>query len=256
MQTRRFIELALFKVRADLKAESAKTYIGMLWWILDPLMWMAAFYLVFAVLLERRTEQFTDFLLCGLVFWRWFAGTISNSSMSIKAGKGLMQQIYIPKEFFVVVNILKDLFKFALIFVLLLVYLLFRGYSFDETLAALPLLMAIQLLLVVGTTFFVASVIPLLPDLKFVLDNVLLIGMFLSGIFYDGRDLPAAKQELFYLNPIAKLIESYRVVLLEDSWPDFGALLLPLGVSAGLLITGITIIRTLDRDYPRIVQNR
>lgn len=248
--------MTLFKVRADLKAESAKTYIGMLWWILDPLMWMAAFYLVFAVLLERRTEQFTDFLLCGLIFWRWFAGTVSNSSMSIKTGKNLMQQIYIPKEFFVIVNIIKDLFKFFLIFALLIAYLLFRGYSFDETIGALPLLMGIQLLLIIGTTFFVASIIPLLPDLKFVLDNGLLIGMFLSGIFYDGRELPLDKQELFYLNPMAKLIESYRVVLLEDTWPDFGALVLPLAVSLGLLVAGITIIRILDRDYPRIVQNR
>lgn len=256
MKPRRFVELCLFKAGADLKAEAAKTYIGMLWWVLDPLMWMAAFYVVFAILLERRSSDFVDFLLVGLVFWRWFQGTVANGSLSIKNGRALMQQIYVPKEFFVIVNILQDLFKFSLIFVLLIVYLQIRDYTANETILALPLVMAIQFALILGTTFLVSAVIPLLPDLRFLVDNLLLIGLFLSGIFYDGRTLAPDKQEWFYLNPMAKLLESYRAILLENSWPDFDGLLRPTLVALALLLTGLLLIRRLDRDYPRIVQTR
>lgn len=257
MTVGRFINLCLFKVRADLTSESKRTYMGFLWWIVDPVIWMFVFYLVFVVLLERRSEDFTDFLLCGLVFWRWFAQSVANAQLSIKAGNALMQQIYIPKEFFVVVSVTTSLVKTMIMATILLAYLwVFAGYEIGDAVVALPLLILLEFTLILGASFITAAVLPLLPDLRFVVDNLLLAGMFLSGIFYDGRELSPEKQELFYLNPMAKLIESIRIVLLENRWPDFGDLIYPALWALGALIIGIAIIRALDRSYPRIVRVR
>lgn len=112
-----------------------------------------------------------------------------------------MSQVYVPKEVFVIDNILQDL-------------------------------------------------------LKFPVENLLLIGMFRSGIFYHGRTLSPDKQDWFYLNPMATILESYRAVLLENTWPDFQALLWPSATAAGLMLLGLLVIRKLDRDYPRIVRTR
>lgn len=256
MSVLKFFQLCFFKVRVDLTAESKRTYIGMLWWILDPLIWMLVFYVVFALLLERRTEDFTDFLLCGLVFWRWFAQSVANGQMAIVQGRGLMQQIYIPKEFFVLVNVLSDLFKLLVVVLTFLAYLYFRGYSLSGNLVYLPALIAIELLFVIGASFILAAIIPMIPDVKYLVDNFMIVGMFLSGIFYDGRELPPEKQELFYLNPMAKLVESYRIVLLEDGAPELSGLAYPVLIAFLVLLTGILIIRVLDRHYPKIVKQR
>ena len=123
MLNARYRDLILYKTLADLRAEAARTYIGFLWWVLDPLIFMAIFYVVFGLLLRRSTPDFVPFLLIGLVSWRWFQNTITHSATSILGGRSLMQQVYVPKIIFPLVIILTDLVKFGLVLMLLLIYL-------------------------------------------------------------------------------------------------------------------------------------
>ena len=252
----RYWRLILHKTYADLRAQTAKTYLGIAWWIIDPLLYMAVFYIVFAVLLRNRTGDFVSFLLVGLVFWRWFHASISNGAQSIILGRGLMQQIYLPKFVFVAVNLLSDLIKFGFVLALLLVFLWFRGYEVTTAYFALPVVMLLQFLLVVGATLLVAAIIPLLPDLKYLVDNGLVAMMFLSGIFFDGKTLDVEQQSLLYLNPLARLIDAYRDVLMYQRWPDL-TWLWPCAVwGIGMLLISTWLLTVLDKKYPKIVKAR
>lgn len=120
---------------------------GILWWILDPIIFMFIFYLVFDVLMLRGEPGFLAFLLTGLVTYQWFQNTVGAGTNSIQSGQGLMQQVYLPKVIFPLVYILTDLFKFSLIFILLLIFLWFSGRPPGITYLALPLLLLIELAL-------------------------------------------------------------------------------------------------------------
>jgi hypothetical protein len=78
-------------------AEVARTYAGFLWWVLDPILFMVIFYLVFCVLLERGGEHFVQFLLIGLVAWCWFHSTLTHGCNALPAGSGLIRRVYLPK---------------------------------------------------------------------------------------------------------------------------------------------------------------
>ena len=84
----------------DLRAEAAQNLMGMLWWVLEPLLYLLAFYLIFEVFLERGGPGFVGFLLCGLVFWRWFDASLNRSSAALLANGRLINQIYLPKWVF------------------------------------------------------------------------------------------------------------------------------------------------------------
>lgn len=99
-----------------------------LWWVIDPILSMAVFYLVFSVMLQSGTEGFVAFLLSGLVIWNWYRQSISNAGGAILTGQGLMGQVHVPKLVFPATTLLTDLTKFALVFVLLLVFLWLSGY--------------------------------------------------------------------------------------------------------------------------------
>ena len=124
----RFWQLVIIKVRFNLRSEATQSYLSYAWWILEPLLQMGVYYIVFDILLRRGGEDFVPFLLCGIVPWLWFSRSVNNSSRSIVQGKGLISQTYLPKPFFPLVIIGQDLVKQQFVFLLLFGFLLYFGY--------------------------------------------------------------------------------------------------------------------------------
>lgn len=252
MAAARYTELVFYKAYADLRAEASRTYISFLWWALEPILYMAGFYFVFAVLLERRTPNFVAFLLVGLVVWKWFSSTILHSSGSILNNPALMRQVYLPKVIFPFVTILMDTIKFLVVFSILLVFLLWNGGTLSLAWLTLPVLLLVELVFLAGLACLAAAVVPVIPDLRILLENLLLVMMFVSGIFFDPATIPEPYQTYFYLNPMATLIESFRAVLMRGEWPSMSALALIAGAGIGLFVIAFIILHRLDRAYPRL----
>lgn len=251
MLAKHHLQLVTYKAYADLRSEAAKTFLGFLWWALDPLLFMVIFYVVFGLLMNRGTENFISFLLIGLVAWRWFQNTISHGANSILGGRGLMHQVYVPKVVFPLVIILTDLVKFGFVFSILLLYLWLAGFGIGPAYLALPLVLIVQLALNVGLTLLVAALVPFLPDLKFLADHVLHMLFFMSGIFFAGSSIAERYQPYFYLNPMATLIESYRDILMHDAWPNWSALAVIAGLGVVLTLFGERLIGRNDHLYPK-----
>lgn len=252
MLNRKYLELIRFKVFADLKAETKRTYMGILWWIFDPILFMATFYLVFGLLLRRGTENFVAFLLVGLVFWRWFQATVNGGSNSIVQGRALMRQVHLPKLLFPLVSVFSDLVKFALVLSLLLIFLWVSGFWPGIAYLSLPVVMLVQFGLIVAVTALVAALIPLVPDVKHLVTHSLQLLMFLSGIFYSVELIPPAYVDLFYLNPIAVLLTAYRDILMDNLWPPWSALGWIALLDLFILGAALLILRRLEYEYPKI----
>ena len=125
----RYFDLVLYKTYADLRAESARTYVGFLWWIVEPALNMCVLYLVFGVIMKRGTEDFVPFLFAGVVPWRWFATAVNHGASSIVLAKSLMLQVDLPKLVFPIVSVLTDSVKFLVVFVVLLMFLWLYGFG-------------------------------------------------------------------------------------------------------------------------------
>lgn len=250
----RVIDLILYKTYADLRAEAAKTYINYLWWVIDPLLSMLVFYVVFGLIFQRGGEGFVPFLLIGLVAWNWYKQGVSHAGNSILTGKGLMNQVHVPKLVFPTVTLLTDLTKFGFVFALLLIFLWLSGNGISRAYLALPLVLAVQLIFTAALAFLLAALVPYLPDLKFLVDNLLQLQFFASGIFFAGNEIPERYQFWFYLNPMASLIHDYRAILLDHEWPSWSRLSLIALASLALLALAVTLIQRHDREYPRVVR--
>jgi lipopolysaccharide transport system permease protein len=250
--TPHYLQLILYKTRADLKVEAARGYMGMLWWVLEPVLYMGAFYIIFAVALKRGGENFVPWLLTGLVVWKWFDTTVRMSLNSITAGKGLMSQVYLPKVFFPAVVVLKNSVKFLVTLSLLLIFLLIYGLPLSGYWLLIPLLLGLQLLLVCGITFSISALTPLFPDLKLLMNNVLMLMFFLSGIFFDTSRLEGSLGILLDLNPMVHIIHAWRDVLLYGQWPNMWVLGLVLLFSLLMCGLGFYLLRRYDRLYPRL----
>lgn len=248
-----FIELVIQKAMAGLRAEASRGYLGVLWWVIEPLMYMCIFYFVFAHLFRRGDENFILFLLTGLISWKWFHATVATGASSLMANFGLMNQVYLPKIIFPLTNVAINTFKFLIILTILIILLQFTSAKVTWAWIFLPVLVLTQLFLITGVTSLLAAIMPFFPDLRVILDNVLMMFLFLSGIFFDITRMPESVQQYLWLNPMATLIVMYRRLLLEGLAPDWLHVFGVFVFSALLLSLSIWLFRRFDRVYPKII---
>jgi lipopolysaccharide transport system permease protein len=247
-----YINLIIYKTYADLRAETERTYLGFLWWIFEPIMYMSVFYVVFAVFMGHKTDNFVPFLLIGLVVWQWMKSCLSHGSESILAYRGLMQHVHLPKVIFPLILILTDTVKFIFIFSILLLYLWISGFGIGWAYLALPLVLLVELLFIMALTFFLAALVPFLPDLRFVVENVMQAVFFGSGIFFAASSIPEQYQFYFYLNPMVSIIESFRDILMYNTIPNLNMLILLGFISLIWLWFSVRLIAYFEYTYPKI----
>ena len=254
MYLKQYLDLIAYKVYADLQAEASRTYLSFLWWIIEPVMYMAVFYIVFGLLFKRGNgPDYIPFLLTGLTLWKWFDTSVRAGASSIRANSQLMHQINLPKVIFPLIAIAQTTLKSGLVLILLLGFLELVGHGIAQTYAALPILLLVQFLLICACAFALAAIVPFIPDISQLIGNAMVMLMFLSGIFFSGKSIPVQYQTYFHLNPMATLLESYRDILLYDTWPDWGRIATIAVLSTiFLLITTRTILK-LDKVYPKIL---
>ena len=250
---RTYLDLIWYKVYAELSAEAARTWLGILWWVIEPVLYMSVFYLIFGIIFQRGGEGFVYFLLVGLVVWKWFDSSVRGGMLSLPANAAVIQQVYQPKQVFPVTVLLINTAKFLLVLLLLLLFLLITGKPVALSWLALLPLIGVQFLLTLGVASLCATVIPFVPDLKWVVENGLTLMFFLSGVFFDISNVPDKYYAWLMLNPMAVLIDSYRSVLLLAQMPDWARLSWVLLFSCLLIAIAVWVFTRFDRVYPKLV---
>ncbi len=247
-----FWHLLLFTVRCRLKSEASTSYLSYGWWVIEPLLHMVMFYVIFSVLLNRGTENFVAYLLCGLIPWLWFSKSVGNSMNSISNAKSIMMQTRIPVVLFPAGVVAQDTVKQLFVFALLLLFLWIYGIAPSMHWIAIIPLAIVQLTLTFCISLLVAAMVPFLPDIRFLINTGLLMMMLGSGIFYSYEVILPQHRDVFFMNPMANLIKNYREILLYQHWPDWQAIGVMLAISLIIISILIKTLKSLNATYARI----
>jgi lipopolysaccharide transport system permease protein len=251
---KRHYEIIKYRAVAELKAEIRRGFLGMIWWILEPVLYMAVFYVVFAVGLRGGGPDFVPFLLTGLVVWKWFATSVIRGSGALPANANLIRQVNLPKYVFPAITVLVFTFKFFIIFTILMVFLVMYGVPITPKWVFVFVLVFCQMLFILSVTFWSAALVPIVPDLKQIIENCMLLLFFTSGIFFDISDIAPRVQSFLLLNPMAWFVDSYRSILLKDSLPDLNYLGGIVIFSGLMLYSGYRFLRWYEHEYPKIIR--
>lgn len=241
----RFWVLANTYARLKLKSEASKTYLSYLWWLLEPALFVAAFYVAFAIILDLRTEDFVVFLVCGKIPYLWFSKSLGGGAGSILAGRELLTNPAVHPELFPMVDYFQNAYKQIVAFIAMLAFIVLQGHFPSSTWVLLPVVALAQMALMMPLVLAAAWITAMIPDMRILINLVVLIMLFLSGIFWDINELesPMREQVMLY-NPLAFLIDAYRQILLHQSQPDWMHL-------AAIFIFGIGLSAALFGFYRR-----
>lgn len=218
---RHFLSLVFTYANLNLKAEAKKTYLSYLWWLLEPALYVAAFYFVFAVILDNGRADYIAFLVLGKIPFLWFSKSINGAAGTIMQNRGLLTHSEVRPELFPLVDLQQNLHKQSVVFIGLVIFVLAQGYMVSEAWVYLPLIVLLQFLLILPISLLAAWFTSFIPDTRMLIGMFTIVMMFVSGIFWDVNEVaePMRSQILLY-NPLAFIIDAYRQVLLYGNTPD------------------------------------
>ncbi len=251
-----FKDYAQYSVKSELKREVAGSFLGWLWWVLDPLLFMLVYCFVAVTVFRSREPYFPVFVFIGLNCWNFFSRTVKSSVKLIVSKKNVVTKVYVPKVIFIFEKMgvygFKMLISFLLTAILMLIYKVPLSFRFFYV---LPLLLILSVV-----TFGVSTIVShfgvFVEDLFNVITVVLQLGFYITGIFYSIENkisTPLLKTFLIGFNPLALIITDMRNVLLYNENPHFLLLLLWLFIGVILSYIGIRIIYKYENSYVKVI---
>ncbi len=233
-------------VRREIAARNVGTAAGALWAWLQPLLTVAAYYLVFDLVFRMRLGgKAADtgvgaFLVVGALPWMAFGDGVNRAMVSLLEQAGLLQKNALPAVLFPVRSVLASTVIFAPL-MLLLIPLYAGHHHWGAPLLALPALLALQMVLTVAIGFALAICAAALRDTVQVVGFLLSLGIFLSPVLYPMTQVPEAWRWVLWLNPMTALVLGYQDVLLFGHWPPAQAWLVA-GLWCVLAILGLNVL--------------
>ncbi len=225
-------------VGRELKLRYRRSLLGFAWSLLNPLAQLLVFGFVFRFILPLDIPNYTVFLFSGLLPWNWFSGALYGAAEAMTGSRELVRRPGFPPAVLPVVTVTSHLVHFALALPVLFVFLWAGGVRLTWAVLALPAILLLQFVLTLSLGYLLAAVHVTFRDTQYLLNIALMLGFYLTPVFYDPGAIPGRFHLIFQLNPMSHLIGAYRAVLLEGRLPDLAALALVGVISAALLLAG------------------
>lgn len=213
-------------VSRDMKMRYKRSTIGIIWSILNPLLQLVVFYFVFTYVLPTQIPNFIAFLLSGILAWSWFNTSLTTGTGTIIENDVLIRRPGFPIALLPVVSVTTHLVHFLLALPILIVFTILSGLPLTSAIIALPLVISIQFIMSLSLIYILATINVSFRDTKYLLDIILMLGLYLSPIFYQPQSIPEKFQFLYNLNPMVHIIGAYRSILLGGRLPA----MLPLAI--------------------------
>jgi lipopolysaccharide transport system permease protein len=219
----------------DLKLRYKRSLLGIAWSLVNPLAQMLVLRFVFSRVLPLNIPNYASFLFTGLLAWNWFQTSLYAATGSIVDNRELIRKPGFSAMILPIVTVATNFIHFLLALPILLIFLWINDISLNATCIVLPVIFAVQFLFTLSLSYLVATLHVTFRDTQYLLGIVLLLGFYLSPVFYDTGAIPMRFQMIYRLNPMVVLIDAYRQILLQGQLPGGLALLALSLISAGLL---------------------
>jgi lipopolysaccharide transport system permease protein len=233
-------ELIGILVAKQLKLRYRGSLLGFCWTLLNPLLLMLVYTLVFSVYFRVDVEKYPAFLFSGFLPWIWFSSSLQQGVTCILDGAGLVTRSRFPAEVLPLVTLTANTVNFLLTLPLLFLFLLAFHIKVGAALLGLPVLIGLQYLLTLGPVLILSAANVYYRDLQHIIFHLLTVTQFLTPIFYPVSLIPEPFRAWALLNPLAVLFTAYQDVLYFDRvppWPPLLALLLLAMLTLSVAVT-------------------
>jgi lipopolysaccharide transport system permease protein len=248
-------DLLYFLVWRDVKIRYKQTIIGAAWAILQPLLTLIVFSLIFGRVAKIPSDNlpYPVFMLSALLPWNLFASSLARGGDSVVNNAGLLSKVYFPRLILPIAAILSPLLDFAMAFVVLIVLMIWYGIVPNIGVVTLPLFVGLAMLTALGVGMVLAAMNARYRDVGYAVPFLVQLWMFVSPVTYPVSMIPERWRFVYSLNPMAGVVEGFRWALLSKQSPDFGVIAISAATVVVLLVPALAFFRQTERTFADIV---
>jgi len=236
-------------VWAELTARYKTTALGILWFIVNPMVMMGILVMIFGRVVHLAIENYPAFVLSALLPWTFFSMSVTNAAGSLSRASGLVKRVRIPREFVPLSALMAGLVHFLISLLMLFALMAFMRVRISPLIVFLPVVISLQLAFLTGASLLIASLNVLYRDIEHILSPALQALFYFTPTFYPLSYVPKQWLRWYLLNPMAGIIELYRNTLVAG-WPA-SMMVVQMAVITSLitLAAGVLVFRRLEPHF-------
>lgn len=248
-------ELLYFLVLRSLKLRYKQTALGAGWAVLQPLLTVAIFTIVFGRLARLSSDglPYEVFALVAMVPWTYFANALSQASNSLVEQQQLLTRVYFPRLLMPLASVLAGLVDLAIAFLLLLILIAWYGIGLSPRFLATPAFVLLAAIAALAPATWLAALNVRYRDVRHAVPFLVQIWLFATPVAYSSRLVPERWRPLLGLNPMATVVDGFRWMIAPSVAFPVRGLVVSLVVVAALLLSGLYYFRRVERSFADVV---
>jgi len=215
----RYKELLRNLIERDIKKRYKRSALGFLWVMLDPLLMMLIFFIVFSGLFGNTVGNYSAYVITGIIMWQLFAQGTKVASTAFLQNRNLISKIHLPTAIFPIAVVGSSVIHFFFSLVPLVIIVIFSGTTLSHYIFLLPIAISLIILFSVGISLTIATLTVFFHDVLYIYDVLLVAWMYLSAIFYPVSILPEKFRMLMSFNPLYHYISLFRACIYDTTLP-------------------------------------
>jgi lipopolysaccharide transport system permease protein len=241
----------------DIKVRYKQTVIGAAWSIIRPLLTMIIFTLIFgyiAKLPANTTAPYAIMVYAALLPWQFFSGALSDATNSLISNSNLISKVYFPRLIVPASTFVTAIIDFLISFALMLLLFVFYNYYPSWQIVLLPLFLIIAILASLGIGLYITSLNVKYRDFRYIVPFIVQFGLYLSPVGFNSSIVPEKYKLLYYINPMASVIDGFRWCLLKGDQAIFlPGILISSVVTIFFLWLGIYQFRKMEKTFADLI---
>ena len=207
-------------VSRELKRKYARSYLGILWSVLNPMLSMAVLSMIFSTMFKKSIQNFPIYYLTGLIIWQLFSTATSTSITTLVDNRQLLLKVKLSKETFVLARVFTAVANFGYTFIAYIIMLFVFKIKFNPYMLLLPIDVIFLTLFSIGMAYILSTCYVFFADINHLYSVVLTLWMYMSAIFYPIDSVPVSMQLIIGYNPMFSYINFARDCVLNAKLPD------------------------------------
>lgn len=242
-------ELLKTNIKKEVRGKYKKSFLGILWSFLNPLLQIAVYAIIFPLILKNTQDNYVVFLCVGLIPWTFFVTTITQCTSTVINNGNIIKKVYFPREILPISIVTSNTVNFLISTLIIIAFILFNGMNLTKYILFYPLILLVQYILLLAISFILSSITVYLRDLEHLVGVALQVLFYATPIVYASSSIPENFQFIMKINPMASIIDAYRNIFYYQTCPDIKSIILWLIISVVFCIIGFRIFSKLQKGF-------